>query len=659
MEELYIEVPNGMPTHEYEAFGAKGLVYALNCVPLVERNGLAMWRPSIEAIGGGALVWNAGNGEVLLDASEVDGKACCLVKTQTDIKVVEVDPEGSTVSALPFSFPLAEDGNIRALGTGAVVGLEGKGLFFLKKAGGAWSEVFRIGALAWGSFQNATESQVQGDSTSSPYVDLVQIQWGDPDLGAFKSWLSRITLYAAADPNTTGFEWTLEIEDGNGLRYEAEETYREFSMPAYLGQGRTVWTPLTFTFMRAFQLPITIRLKFKSGAGSLYIEGSSRAFSGVGAQATWLTTSPIHMLVGGSLCPDRAFVGTHRGSLFGLYGELALQVASVIDLEFQEEVPLESEPIKMVSFLDGAYLFCRERILALQGWSFKGLNVQTLSPFGIEDKWKVAPTNLGVAFLYKERLFMLAGGIQELNYAVREAYQILPIYLSYYAPLGIIFISYENMSLFRAFFERTNTSVLWRADEASNAVPMVEAAGILLFNDGRAYTLKRGGGLDQYAVALFVASEVIPKGRKLLVEFLEVDGQLYYSREFSLKATAYGDWIVMNGSALLPDFAPDFITGSNAWYEGLDGLRVGVSNGGALDSRKRVPSAYASVDAESEGGGRGIAQARTLHGRKFIVGLELGSSVPKHPANEIYGFRLFGELSGDYFSFKFSAPPPA
>jgi len=656
MEELYIEVPNGMPTHEYEAFGATGLIYALNCVPLVEKKGLAMWRPSFESLGSGAQIWNAGSGEVLLDASEVDGKACCLVKTATEIKVVEVDPAGSTIGALPFSFPLAEDGNIGALGTGAVVGLEGKGVFFLKKESGAWTEAFRIGALAWGSFQNATESQIQGDASSSPYTDLVQIQWGDPDLGAFKSWLSRIILYVAADPNTTGFEWTLEIEDGDGLRYEADETYREFSMPVHLGQGRTVWTPLTFTFMKAFKLPITVRLKFKNGAGSLFVEGSSRTFNGVGAQATWLTASPIHMLVGGSLCPDRAFIGTHRGSLFGLYGELALQVASVIDLEFQEEVALESEPIRMVSFLDGAYLFCKERILALQGWSFKGLNVQTLSPFGIKDKWKVAPTNQGIAFLYEERLFILAGGIQELNYAVREAYQNYPIYLSYYASMGIIFIAYENMSLFRAFFERTNTSVLWRADEASNEVPITEKAGVIIMTDGRAYKLNRSAGeAQQYAVALFVGSEVIPKGRRLLVEFLEVDGQLYWAREFSLKATSYGDWIVMNGSALLPDFAQDFITYSNAWYQGGDGLRVGVSDGGALDSRKRVPSAFPSIDAESEGV---IEQVRTLHGRKFIVGLELGASAPKHPANEIYGFRLFGEISGDYFSYKFQAPPP-
>ena len=646
METFEVPVTKDIPEYIGEQFFEEGTIYALNCTPHSKKEALVMWRPDFSITGS---LFDPATEDVL-DTELFKDKVYAVIKTASNIETRVIDNNGS-VSSLTYLFPLAEDAYLEGFATGLILGIEGKGLFLLKydKSTSSFNDVFRLGACLWSFPQNAGEFKVSG-SPSDLTTDIVQIDWTDTTLTDFKVWISRVVLYCASDENTNAFEWTVVIEDGDGVVHFAEETYREFSMPVFLTASRTLWTPLTFTFMKPMKPPLTVRVAFLDGDGSFYIEGASKVEVGNGLNYSYFTPNALHLEVGGTLCPDRAFVGIHRGTIFGLKETNLLEVASLFDLEFQDEFPTDGEPKKLISYLDGAYLFTDKSILSISSWSYKGLNVQTLSHLGIADKYNAVPSNIGIIFNHKGRLFSLSGGINEMNFSLIG--DSIGRVLSCKDYGLIILSSYDpTHNLFRVIFEQTGTNVYWIAEEipeVDRGAPLFVEGNIFVFKGGYFGILKQGF-TGNYNSRIVVASPTLEGGKKFQVEYVDVPAvQNFFGSPVSLKIASYEDGEILQSShqanlgneVQVSSSGMEVYVPNSAKYYGFsyseDFIRL----------YERLP--FTNVDTKTQLG-RLYLPTRTIEGRKFIIAVEIPNGTDKYPSVFLESIRLYGKITGETF----------
>ena len=646
MQELKVAVPPSLSGHVAEAFHSEGLVYALNCMPLSDGKGLYLWRlqahPDLQA-----QMFDPNRGDVFFDSTCAKGMINVLYRDGAKNKVNVSQWDGSTVTVLPWDYPNGEIGQITAFANGMALAIKDYGIFFVEwdEATQQWSDTYRLGALMWSSGQSAQRVVVYTNATQ----DLVSIDWADPELVGFKSWVSRIVIYTSLPQPADvlpDFEWTLEIVDADGVVHTALETYARDSVVPPAPYSPVIWTPLTFTFLTKVKLPITVRVKVVSGDAALMFEGASAVYWGTKATGTF-TIDEIHMSVGGTLCPDGKVVAGYRGSLFGTYKGVFLQIAPAIDLEFQDEVNLESEVQRVLSYKDGVFVFCFNKTMILNGWTAKGVDVQEILPIGIPDHFAVGKSTHGLYMHFFGRLYRVGDGIQRIDTPFVAGAQ-APSNVAAVDIRDFVLVSVAGRNVCLALDPLTNGYVFWRFDELGDPPPrpLQGCNGVVIFENGIAAFLSFEQFAPSYETVVAVATPQLDGAMSFGIEALEYRGQLSLPDQTEVRIIGFGDDNAVWVSTFVP--TPVGTAGADADFSSLDAsgvLEWLVPDGnGAVKPLLGFPIYL--PEQVNTAGSDDTPQQGFVVGKKFLIELRIGNANPRSHADALREWRLYGQTVG-------------
>lgn len=653
MKELKIEIPSSIKGSVWDSYRTSGLAYGLNCQPNPE-GGLWLWRPQLHPTLN-AQMFNPANGDVYFDSVCAQNRINILYKDATSGAVKISWWDGTNSGVVAHNYPSVQIGQITKYVNGMALGLRGKGIFFLEwdNATNDWGKTYRLGSLG---FSEGNGSQNVGVNTSTT-ADICSINWSDPDLTGFNSFVSRIVLWVALpQSNLPDFSWTLEIVDGNNIVNRADEVYTRDSVVPPLPNVAVRFIPLTFTFLKDFQLPITIRIVSLSGTTELVLEGASVVRNGVGSQINWLTASsvPVHMSVGGTLCPDGEVVGAFRGSLFGLYKDGFVQVAPAGDFEFQEEFNLEARPIRIFSYLEGVYILGDSKIWQVLGWTARGVEVREVANYGIPDQFSAQVSAYGVWFFIDGRLYWIRGSGLEIIPSPVGGVEQAKVFVSAFDIQNFILISVQDREVVLVFDPDTGGWVFWRFDEIGatpNPYPLDTCKGSVIFSDGIVRYYTRQQFSPSYEVSAVFVSDKMPELSDFQVQALELGGQFYsepnvdYLRVF---IAGYGEDRISGVSQTLTGKSKttsfDTETFAESSGAGLEFL-VPENAEGVLVMNYDFPVLFPSlITTENKSGS--VQENTFLVGKKFLVAVSIPASIKKHPANSWTSLSAYGQVIG-------------
>lgn len=643
MNELKVPVPPSLSGHTYDAFHSEGLIYALNCMPLSSKAGLYLWRPMAHP-DYQAKMFNPDVGDVFFDSTCAQNRIHVLYKDGATGKSKVSWWDGQNQGVLPWDYPSADIGQITMFGTGMALALEGKGIFFVEwdPSINDWGDTYRLGALLWTTGQSANAVQVQTTSAQ----DLVTISWTDPELAGFKSWVSRVVIFVALpSEGLPDFEWTIEIVDGQGAVFRALETYRRDSALPPLPGAPRIWTPLTFTFLDKMELPITVRVVAVSGQVDLVFEGASTSYDGVGAGHNWIVGA-IHMSVGGTMCPDGKVVAGYRGSLFGSYKSIFLQIAPAIDLEFQEEVNLESPIQRVLSYMEGIYVFCYNKTLMLTGWTARGVDLREVLAVGIPDQYAVGKSSHGIYMHFFGRIYVLGGGVSRIDTPFIAGAQAM-VNVSAIDLLDFVLVSVRDRNVCLAFEPKTQGYVFWRFDELGDPAPrpLQGCRGALIFENGLAVLLTTQQFSPSYETVVTVSSGLLDKATQFCVQALEFRGQLSAADQTEVRIVAFGDDTASAVSMNVPTPVGTSSAALSAFgTQGLEWLVPELGSGTVVPNLGFPIFQPSPVTGDGSGGAE--ASEAFVTGKKFIVELAIGANNARSHADALWEWRLYGEPVG-------------
>jgi len=649
MQEIQVKCPPAIAGSVWDAYSGSGLVWALNCSASVDGEGIYLWRPSVVT----DTTFSAfTTRDDYYDAVCAKGRINLLVNTGSGLGIKWWDGVNSGVAV--GSLPVVPKGQaqLTSYGDSLVAGVRGKGLFLFEWDEGLqnWTKVYRLGSML---FSSGDSSQVVGVNTSVP-VDLFQISWSDASLSGIPHYVSRIVLWGALPAEgLPDYEWTLEIVDGNNQATQAKETYRRDSLLPPLTNVPVQWRPLTFTFMKEFTLPIKVRIKVISGNAEMILEGASKVEQGIGLAVNWLTPNnvPVHCSVGGTLCPDGEVVFGFRGSLFGVRKDKFVQIAGFGDLEFNEEFPIESRPIKMVSYQDGLFLFCEQKVIQIVGWTAKGVEAREIVPYGVSSMYSVAVTSSGIWFWADGRLFNVGSGLR-IYPCVVQGLEGADVVISALDILDYIILNVPNRSVHLVFSPLNEGWFFWRFDETGNKEVIGSCKGLLVFNDGVVRPYSRRQCLPSYAVELFLLSGRLERKADFQVQALELDGHFYQEagKEYlRVKVFGFGDNRI---SAVEEGFigvkkTSSFDVEGFAESTGAGLLELVPQNGeGVIVMNYGFPFVFPSQVKTDTNSQVGVLEDGFLVGKKFGIAIYIPADIPKHPANRLVAVRLYGSVVG-------------
>ena len=646
MKQLPILCPKSMEPHYYDAFSSKGLVYAVNCSPKHE-TGVGLWRPALQSTG--TALFDPLT-EQLLDLTSLNGEVFALVQSTSSCVVRKIDSATITVSDITTVLPPAQEGTIRGTGNTLVVGLEEYGVFVIEKVAGAWEVPCRIGSVVSPSY--IAPSFVTWDLSST--TSFLEADWSDPALADCNVWVGKVTMMVARDPDGTDDSFSLElVEDVGGAQttHVALETYHTAGLYDYAG-ANTVWTELIFTFQKKVKMPIQFKIKGNVGTTArIYLATYNKVETGAKISVSGLASSGLQ--VSGAMCPNGSAVGTYRGLIFGTYKGSKLQIADIFNLEFDEEVPIGSNVVALDTFWQSLYVLTESKVVALAGWSAKGVEFRQVMPFGIARKSEYCVMATGIYVYSYERLFRISGSSPvEMPKPSLIAKDTTP-YLVGLETSGVLLIGFAGYEMHKAYYEVENGYVFWRFDEADVGGNLPHAIAskrdIVVLSDGRAYRIGNTQVSGQYETEVHVASEVLPELKKFRVQEIELNGSLYFCDPslITIFVTGFEDNQILTASVSPQAQLLPLKIDLPSWYaqlsEGLPEI-VPENEDGTLRPLFFVPKAVFGSEGETYGGGYG--RGWFLSGRKFIVGVKLDKNIPKHPGNVCYGFNLYGELEG-------------
>ena len=644
MKKIDIPIKGGIVGHGAEApLGVKGLVWAVNTFPYRDW-GHILWRPRC--------LMSAANTDyaTIYDPTSYDYVDCAcvqdgvmtLVKNTAQSTLIYWKP-GSAPSTLSWSFPVPEDGigQVAQAGTDCAVALEGDGIWIVEYSSGSFTDRYKIGAGLVGYAGGGTGATISADTT------LVSISGTEP------AYVFTSTVYCMAEENSN-YKFSLKI----GTTQATESYYADYITQQ--AGGANIWTPVTFTFNKAFTPPFDVKIDYTattSGStstaattgGKLYIEAASKVDLNHDWSASWSGHS-LHMNIGGTMCPDGGVVGTNRGAVVGKYNGNFLQMADIGQWAFQDEIAMDGEIMGIRSTGPAMIVATKGATFAVDGWSYQGVNVRKLYDYGIRTPQEMFAIAEGILIYLLGRPIVITtqGSIDDSFPFLFETDA--SAYITYLARHNMALIAMDGYEKVCVWSQTNKSAVWWRFDEISQAIPVGSCKDVLIFDNGKAYYLgyTDSTSWDGYKIELAISSGEMGPSPYWALHKVAFDGPILNtstSATATLDIACVSPYNMMVTSVDIPQLQvpsgftlPPWLStsGSGVWGpvpEDDQGFLFLFPNyHGALDT---------TVVSETESD-TGLLPT----GNSFIFGIQLDEKVTKHPGALLKGVSLYLEEVG-------------
>ena len=636
MRTIDLPIKGGIVGHGATApVGVKGLVWAVNTFPFRDW-GHILWRPRC--------LMGTENSDyaTIFDPSTYDYiDSCCaqdgmmvLIGNTTESKLVWWKP-GSAPVTFSWSFPACEHGygQVTMAGKDVAVAIEGDGIWIVEydQTAETFNDRYKIGAGLVGYAGGGTGQTIG----SSPTTTIASISGSDP------AYVFTATIFCMASDGSD-FTFSMAIDGVQAL-----ETYNSDYMTQQAG-GALIWTPMTFTFNRAFTPPFDVQVSFL-GSGDLYIESASRYVVNHDWSVAWASNA-LHMNIGGTLCPDGGVVGTNRGAVIGKYNGNFIQMADIGQWAFQDEIVVDDEVMGIKSTGPLMIVATKGAIFAVSGWSYQGVNIQKLYDYGIRKPREMFSIAGGVvAYVVGKPLLISGQGV------IPSAFPFLfeidaDTYVTYLPRHNMTLIAIDGYEKVCVWDAEAKAAVWWRFDEVSKAIPMGCCKDILLFDSGKAYYLgfSDDSSWPGYDIELAVSTGELGPSPYFAIHKVAFDGPILNhsdSAVATLEIASVSPYNIHVASVdidqpALPDFSslpPWLSLDTDGVYgpvpeDGKGYLLLFPNYHGAIDT---------SVVSETE-----YDSGLLPTGNSFILGLTLNDKVIKHPGALLKSIKLYIEEVG-------------
>jgi len=529
MEQIEVKVqPIAKPYNLMTYYRGIGTI-AINCTPMQDGEGVYLWRPFLTNVG------KYIGTDTILRLFKFKDKLWLIATDAGKTKLFLI--EAYTYNALTWDLPYADEWDFEVLAGAVVFAIAGKGVWQSNydEVSGSFLPPVRLGSLI--SFQpNNFSPRLWSSATDDPVI--MTIDWSDTSLIGKKAFISNIVFYMAMKRDAEEqFKLELELLDSadNVIASSVNTIYTDGLMP-YSGGGTTIWTPVSFQFMQEVELPFKIRLKptYSTKAEVYFGLPFSSLEAGVGISYAFTPKPPpdptfeCGVQVSGIFSPNGGVIGVQRGMLFVKHKGSRMHIGNILNGEFTEEVVFSGEIKVIDSSKDSLYVLTDREVLALTGWTAKGVQMNKVLSFGIEDRRDVATGNKGLYVKTGSGIWRVVGlssqaiPILKANYWPNE-------HLAFLSEAGVLLI-YSNDDLVLAYYEDTELTTFWRFDEIDSAYGYLP--DIKDVNDN--YILFWGGEIGEVNPAytsaglhtseVYLITDLVPERKLFEVHYLELEG---------------------------------------------------------------------------------------------------------------------------------------
>ena len=680
MEELRIPCPSGLRTRQLKDLSETELLYAVNCLPASPQGGLYLWRPQLDPQQGIKVIDSTHrllavcrfrDGLAILhgDPAYNQLRLTLIRRNATGLYI----PDSKYLS--PFRQASIQEASMSQVGHSFLaIATDHYGLLLAEVSddfvitdwylvGGVWlalsrSKPGRSKNIAAG-LQLQAEDRLLWDT--AVFSDLSSTD----RVPVFITTVSYKVARRSDAPSDT-YEIMFEVYKGTSPRttlFTAPERYTSVATVSNSYKVVDLGTTITFSVYKKFNITsfvdgveeiyLALRIYNRDTTNPLGL--SFAAFSeevrheGLLLQG-FTDTDPIASDIGGTpVCRvldavrNKTFrigkVGTSGSYIIAPSSEDTIAIGDPVSLRFSTEVPLQGRIFDIQASGSTAVVStsAESYIVDLPSASPKSL---------LPTAYDVAvPTSAGIFVLFKGRLFRI---LQNSAIEVATALESVEAdHMTYIDDYGVLLLTKSGSEEMLAYSEYSGKWVYWRLDEVGGGVRALHYNdGILLTSDFTAYPLTHTQLDQSYETALYIITPVLPALSKFSLQALELEGDLFITDEQNaqISVTSLSD----NQSAYLlqqigtpwwnmPPLHAFGAGGTGGQHTGADPVSTEPFQGQPV-----VFNGVLGVDLRSTQYEQGVFPV----GRRFILGLNVGSSEKKSLFSVLLGFRLYGRPVG-------------
>ena len=677
MQELRIPCPSGLRTRQLKDLSETELLYAVNCLPASPQGGLYLWRPQLDPSAGVQVIDRTHR---LLSVCRFrDGLAILHgdpIYNQLRLTLVRRNATGLYIPdskhLSPFRQASIQEATISQVGHSFLaIATDHYGLLLAEVND---DFVITDWYLTGGLHVSKTHIQplyiTAGTGAFAYYFE--PFRWGSssraidlPTTELLPVFLTTVS-YKVGVPDTAvkNYELSLYIrlnDGGNISTYmEAPEVY---SGLVRLGSNEEVLTKgqvVEFSFYKKalvghktnsnWILDFVLKLYNKNTTNNLtlYIADNRPDVTSGLFEFDSRGTAPLS--VGGiPVCATTDWfrgrnnysgkVGASGSYIIAPSSEDAVAVGDPVSMRFSTEIPLQGKILDIQASGSTAVVSTTAESYAIDLTEAKP---KSLLPTSYD---VAVPTSTGIFILFKGRLFRI---LQTSPIEVATALETVEAdHMTYIDDYGILLLTKSESEEMLAYSEYSGKWVYWRLDEVGGGVRALHYNdGVLLTSDLMAYPLSHTQLEQSYETALYVITPVLPALEKFSLQALELEGDLLITDEQNaqISVTSFSD----NQSAYLlqqlgtpwwntPPLHAFAAGGTSGQHLGIDPITTEPFQG-----QPTVFNGVLGVDLRSTQYQQGVFPV----GRRFILGLNIGSSEKKSLFNVLLGFRLYGRSVG-------------